>query len=163
MTTAIPQSTRFFAPGVTKILLLMAIASPDKIPSAAELAAATDLSPEVDDIAGWTKSVASIETKDVSTRVRPQLAGAVTLEASSITFNGSKDGEDVRTVLVVGQEPYILIADGGLGAGKLGDVYKTEVANMSKLRSFDNAPFKIRVDFSLPQVPAEDVVLPAAA
>lgn len=159
----IVKATRFFAPGITKILWLAAIADPDFEPTGAELAAATDLTREVDDIAGWTKSVSSIETKDVSTRTRPQLAGAVTLEASSITFNGSRDGQDVREVLSEGLAGFILIADGGLGAGKLADVYKADVANIAKVRSFDNAPFKLRVDFSLPMVPAEDVVLVAAA
>lgn len=159
----IAKSTRFFAPGVTRFLFLPNIASATLVPDAAELTAAIDLTREVDDIAGWTKSAASIETKDASTRVRPQLAGAVTLEASSITFNGSKTGEDVRDSLTEGQEGYLLIADAGLGAGKKADVYPVEVATLAKLRSLDNAPFKIRADFSITSVPAEDVTLVAAA
>jgi hypothetical protein len=97
--TPIPTSQRFFQPGVVGILYLPTIAATTLIPTTAEVTAGTDLTREVDDWSGWTVSTAFIETKDASTVLRPQLAGAVTFEGSSLTFNGSKNGTDARTDL----------------------------------------------------------------
>jgi hypothetical protein len=157
---AIATATRFFQPGLVAFVFLPAIAATTRIPTTPELTAGTNLTSEVDDIAGWTVSTAFIETKDASTRVRPQLAGAVTFEGSSITFNASKTGSDVRGVFTRGQLGYMLIADAGLGTGNKGDVFPIEVGAIAKLRNLDNANFKIRVDFGITGVPAEDIALP---
>src|SRR3954449_7260605 len=94
----LPTSTRFFQPGVIQFVWLPAIAATTLVPTTTEITAGTNLTKEVDDIAGWTTSTAFIETKDASTPIRPQLAGAITMEGSSITFNGSLNGTDARTV-----------------------------------------------------------------
>jgi hypothetical protein len=157
---AIATATRFFQPGIVGFSFLPAIAAATRVPTAPELAAGTVLTNEIDDIAGWTVSTAFIETKDASTRIRPQLAGAVTFEGSSITFNASKDGTDVRGVFTRGQTGFMIIGDAGLGTGKKADVYPIEVGALAKLRNLDNANFKIRVDFGITGVPAEDITLP---
>jgi hypothetical protein len=157
---AIATATRFFQPGLVAFVFLPAIAATTRIPTAPELAAGTTLTNEIDDIAGWTVSTAFIETKDASTPVRPQLAGAVTFEGSSITFNASQTGTDARGVFTRGQTGFILIADAGLGTGKKGDVFPVVVGAIAKLRNLDNANFKIRVDFGITGVPAEDIALP---
>ena len=157
---AIPKATRYFQPGIVKIYFATTLADP-AAPTRSEITGATDLTPEIDDIAGWTTSTAFIETKDASSRVRPQLAGATTFEGSSITFNGSSDGQDARTVFTRGQTGYIVICDSGDATGKKADVYPVEVGAIAKLRSLDNAPFKIRVDFGITGLPDEEVALPA--
>jgi hypothetical protein len=79
-----------------------------------------------------------IETKDAATRVRPKLAGAVTLEDSSITFNGSSNGTDARTVFTLDQAGFILMADAGLGTGKKAEVFPVSVGSVVKVRSLDS-------------------------
>lgn len=157
---ALPKSTRFFQPGVIGIRFLPAIAATTLIPTTSEQAAGTDLTIEVDDIAGWTVTTAFVETKDASTVLRPQLAGAVTFAGSSMTFNGSSNGLDVRTVFTRGQTGFIEIGDAGIATGKKADVYPVVVGAIAKLRNLDNTNFKIRVDFGITGVPAEDITLP---
>jgi hypothetical protein len=158
--TLIPTSQRFFQPGVVGVLFLPAIAATTLIPTTAEITAGTDLTREVDDLAGFTVTTAYIETKDASTVVRPQLTGAVSYANSALTFNGSKNGTDVRSILTRGQVGYIVIGDTGITTTKKADVFPVSVGAVAKLRSFDNMNFKIRVDFGITGVPAEDITLP---
>jgi hypothetical protein len=155
----IPTSTRFYQPGVIAIVYLPTIAATTLIPTTTEISNGTDLTKEVADIAGWSYSTAFIETKDASTRVRPKLAGAVTLEDSSITFNGSANGTDARTVFTTNQVGYILMADAGLGTGKKGEVFPVSVGSVVAVRSLDSDNFRIRVDFGVTNVPAQ-ITLP---
>lgn len=158
----IPSSTRFFLPGVVAIFYYPAIVAATRIPSSAEQAAATELTQEVDDISGWTTSVDWIETKDAKNRFRPQLPGAIKPESSNMTFNGSKNGTDVRGVLAQDQVGFIGFCDAGYVAGgtSKADIFPISVGNVAPLRSLDNAAFKIRIDFGITAQPARQVVLP---
>ena len=119
-------------------------------------------SPELDDWAGWSYSTSFIETKDAASRVGPKLVGRVSLEDSSMTFNGSQDGEDVRTVLALDASGFVLIADGGDVAGYPGELFPATVGSVVPVRSLDSASFKVRIDFGVTGMP-RTVVLPAAA
>jgi hypothetical protein len=156
----IPVSTRFFQPGIVDVYYLPAIAAADLTPTRAEITAGTALTPELDDWAGWSYSTTFIETKDAANRIRPKLAGPVSLDDSSITFNGSLDGVDVRTVLTRGDTGFIMICDGGDVAGQPAEVFPVEVGSVVAVRSLDSAPFKVRVDFGVTNVPQE-VTIPA--
>jgi hypothetical protein len=157
---AIPTSTRFFQPGIIAILFAPTIAdATGYVPTTTELTNATDLTKEVDDIAGWSYSTTFIETRDAASRIRPKLAGAVSLDDSSITFNGSQTGTDARTVFTLNQSGFIIMADAGLGTGKKAEVFPVQVGSIVRVRSLDNTNFKIRVDFGVTNVP-KDVTLP---
>jgi hypothetical protein len=155
----IPTSTRFYQPGVIAILFLPTIAASTYVPTTSEISGGTDLTPEVDDIAGWSYSTNFIETKDAASRVSPKLAGRVSLEDSSITFNGSQNGTDARGVFTLNQAGFIVMADAGIGTGKKAEVFPVTVGSIVKVRSLDSDPFKIRVDFGVTNIP-KDVVLP---
>lgn len=157
---SIPISTRFYQPGVIAIVFLPTVAdTTNYVPTALEITNGTDLTREVDDIAGWSYSTTFIETKDAASRVMPKLAGRVTLEDSSITFNGSQNGTDARGTFSLNQTGYILMADAGLGTGKKGEMFPVSVGAVVKVRSLDSDPFKIRVDFGVTNIP-KDVTLP---
>ena len=156
----IPASVRFFQPGIVKIYWLPAIAAANRTPTRAEITAGTNLTPEVDDIAGWSYSTTFIETKDAASRIRPKLAGPVSLDDSSITFNGSQNGTDVRTVLTRGATGFIMWCDGGDVPTQPAEVFPVEVGSVVPVRSLDNAAFKVRVDFGVTNVPAQ-VTIPA--
>lgn len=156
----IPAATRFYQPGLIKILFLPTIAASTYVPTTGEITGGTDLTAEVDDITGWSYSTTFIETRDAASRIRPKLAGPVTLEDSSITFNGSTSkATDARSVFTVNQTGFILMADAGLGTGKDAEVFPITVGSVVKVRSLDNTNFKVRVDFGVTNVP-KDVVLP---
>lgn len=158
--TAMPLSQRFFQPGNVGVLFLPAIAATTLVPTTSEVTAGTDVTRELDDWSGWTVSTSFIETKDASTVIRPQLAGAVTFEGSSLTFNGSKNGTDARTIFTRGQTGFILIGDAGVATGKKVDVFPVTVGAVAKLRNLDSTNFKIRVDFGITAVPVEEVTMP---
>jgi hypothetical protein len=157
----IPVSTRFFQPGIIKVYYLPAVAAP-AAPTRAEITAGTDLTPELDDWSGWSYSTSFIETKDAASRVRPKLAGAVSLDDSSMTFNGSQDGEDVRTVLTLGDTGYVLICDGGDVTAQPAELFPVEVGSVVPVRSLDSDAFKVRIDFGVTNIPTT-VTLPATA
>lgn len=155
----IPVSTRFFQPGIVKVYWLPTVADPSNV-TRAEITAGTDLTPELDDISGWSYSTTFVETKDANSRTRPKLAGAVSLDDSSMTFNGSQDGQDVRTVLTRGTTGYVLWCDGGDATGLPGELFPAEVGAVVRVRSLDSDAFKVRVDFGITNVPT-DIDLPA--
>lgn len=156
----IPVSTRFFQPGILKVYFLTAIASGTLTPTRAEITAGTNLTPELDDWSGWSYSTTFIETKDASSRIRPKLAGAVSLDDSSMTFNGSLNGVDVRSVLTRSATGYVVICDGGDTSGYPAEVFPVEVGAVSAVRSLDSAAFKVRVDFGVTNIP-KTITLPA--
>lgn len=155
----IPTSTRFFQPGIIAIVFAPTIAATDYTPTTLEISGGTDLTKEVDDIAGWSYSTTFIETRDASSRIRPKLAGPVSLDDSSITFNGSQNGTDARTIFTLNQTGFIIMADAGLGTGKKAEVFPVQVGSVVAVRSLDNANFKVRVDFGVTNVP-KNVTLP---
>lgn len=158
----VPVSDRFFQPGIVKVYYLPTIAGANYAATRLEITAGTDLTPELDDWSGWSYSTTFIETKDANNRIRPKLAGPVSLDDSSMTFNGSRDGQDVRTVLERGDTGYILIADGGDVTGQPAEVFPVEVGSVVNVRSLDSAPFKVRVDFGVTNVPKQ-ITLPATS
>lgn len=157
----IPVSTRFFQPGIVDVYWLPTVASPTAV-TRAEITAGTSLTPELDDWSGWSYTTNFIETKDASSRVGPKLAGRVSLDDSSMTFNGSKDGQDIRTVLTVDAAGYILICDGGDVEDYLGELFPVTVGAVVPVRSLDSAAFMVRIDFGVTNLP-HTVTLPAAA
>ena len=156
----IPVANRFFQPGIVKVYWLPAVAGTN--PTRPEIAAGTDLTPELTDWAGWSYSTTFIETRDASSRVSPKITGRVSLDDSSITFNGSLDGEDVRTVLTLDDTGYILICDGGDETGYPGELFPSTVGSVVPVRSLDSDSFKVRIDFGVTNLP-RTVTLPATA
>jgi hypothetical protein len=158
----IPVSTRFFQPGIVKVYYLADIAATNLTPTRLEITGGTNLTPELDDWTGWSYSTTFIETKDAASRIRPKLAGAVSLDDSSMTFNGSVDGEDVRTVLTRGDTGFIVICDGGDVTAYPAEVFPVEVGSIVPVRSLDSASFKVRIDFGVTNIP-QTIVLPATS
>lgn len=155
----IPVSTRFFQPGIVRVYWLPAVANQAAV-TRAEITAGTDLTPELDDWTGWSYSTTFIETKDASTRVSPKIAGRLSLEDSSMTFNGSKDGLDVRQVLTLDDSGFVLICDGGDVAGYPAELFPGTVGAVVPVRSLDSSAYMVRVDFGVTNVPTT-VTLPA--
>jgi hypothetical protein len=158
----IPVSARFFQPGIVDVVYIPTIAAADYTPTALEISGGTNVTAELDDWAGWSYSTTFIETKDAASRVGPKLAGRISLDDSSLTFNGSQDGDDARSVFTLGDTGFILIADGGLATGLPAEVFPVEVGSVVPVRSLDSAPFKVRIDFGVTNVP-KTVTLPTIA
>ncbi|NUR28506.1 MAG: hypothetical protein HOV76_32390 [Hamadaea sp.] len=154
----LPLSTRFFQPGIVKVYWLPAVAATS--PTRAEITAGTNLTPELDDWSGWSYSTTFIETKDASSRVSPKLAGRVSLDDSSMTFNGSQNGLDIRTVLTINTSGFVLICDGGDVPTQPAELFPSTVGAVVPVRSLDSDAFKVRIDFGVTNLP-RTVTLPA--
>lgn len=154
----IPLSTRFFQVGVVDVYWLPTVAGSS--PTRLEITGGTSLAEELDDWTGWSYSTTFIETKDAKSRVSPKLAGRLSLDDSSMTFNGSADGEDIRTVLSLDDSGHILICDGGDVPTYPGELFPVTVGAIVPVRSLDSDGFKVRVDFGVTNVPTT-VTLPA--
>jgi hypothetical protein len=170
--TSAPKATRFFNPGITRVLFVATIANATKgsrdpdylLPTAAELGTAIDLSDDLADLAGWSVTSNFIDTPDFSSSFTPKILGRTTSDDSTLTFYADQGGEDIRTILPREQRGFIVIADGGFGtAGDLADVFPIQVGANTKQRSADNAAATILVSFAITSVPAQDVELPAPA
>lgn len=161
--TALPASTRYYAPGVTKILFLTTIAAATLAATRAEMTAGTDLSDEVADLAGWNISAEDIATPGLSD-FTGSVPGRTSVDASTITFYADELGEDVRTVLTPGLAGFIVIMDAGDIEGGVMDVFPVRVKAVGKPRTVtgQNAS-QVTVGFSFPRKPKADVAIPAAA
>lgn len=168
--TALPISTRFYAPPLTRIRWLATIAASALkateagylVPTTVEWAAGVDLSDEVADLSGFAITDAAVETPGLSA-FTGSLPGRLTAGQSSISFYASEDGEDVRGVLVRGQNGYVAIADAGDAAASLADIFPARVGALGKPRSVTGSTAQlITVPFHITRQPGENIVIPAA-
>ena len=157
--TPLPVAKRFFQPGVSKVYYVPTSAN-YKAMTMAELDAGTDLTSELSDAAGWNATSNNVDAPDFDSKFTSKVSGLITADDSSLTFYGSSDGTDVRTVLPRDTVGYIVWMDGGRsGTGNKMDVYPVTVSSLSKQRTNSDV-FKIMVNFAITQEPAENLAIP---
>lgn len=149
--------THYYQVGVTQILFCASMAN-TAAPTFAELDAGTELTSHFADWSGWAVSTDFIETPGLVNRFVGQLPGRIKAESSSLTMYEDKLQADLRSLMPRDTTGFIVIANGGLAAGK-GDVYSVQVASVTKLRSTEDAA-KLRFDYAILAQPSEDVTLP---
>lgn len=160
---ALPTSTRYYAPTVTKIWWIPTIADAALAVTRSELTAGTDLSDEVADLAGWNVTGEDMATPGLS-EFTGSVPGRISVDASTITFYADELGEDVRTVLTRGLSGFIGIADAGDVTGGVMDIFPVRVKAVGKPRSVTGSTAsQVTIGFSTPRKPATDVAIPAAA
>jgi hypothetical protein len=161
MSTKLPATQRFFQPEISKVYLHLVLANYKAGPSRTEIAASTDLTDEIADLAGWGVSSNLIPTPDLGHRFVGNIGGRTTTETSTITFYGDLAGEDVRNVLARGTRGFITFADGGDVPGSPADTFPIEVTSVGKVRSTGEQVYQLTITFAITGPPAEDVPLPA--
>lgn len=167
MTTPLPQSTRYFRPGITKVFYLPDAADYTAV-TRSELDAGTDLSGEISAIEGFAVTSGQIETPDLVSRFTGKIGGRTTVEDSSLTFYASKDSQDVRTILPRGTEGFIVIMGGGdvpsgaTNTTKTMDVHPMRVISMPKQYTLEDEAAKVMVQVSVTREPSEDQNIPTA-
>src|SRR5215213_7038936 len=83
------MANEYYRRGVSKVL--WSAATPANPPTAANITASVDLSPQINAIDGFTSSTEFIDVENLSTRLTPKLSGPVNIEGGSITFNEVKN------------------------------------------------------------------------
>lgn len=159
--TPISQATRYFAPGISKCYFVPTIANL-AAPTRAELDAGTDLSGEIQALAGWTVSATMADTPDLNSTFIGKLPTTTAADDSSLTFYSSQDGQDVRTLLPRTTRGNIVWMDEGDDPSNTCDVFPVLVSSNAKQRSMAD-PALIQVDFAITRQPQENVTIPASS
>ncbi len=161
MSTPIQSSIRYYRRGITRVLWVPTIAS-IAAPTRPELSAGTALEGETGAMGGWQTTSETVPTPALGSRFTPVVGGAITAADSSLTFWASKDGDDVRALLVREASGFIVWMDEGDVAGQTMDVYAVTVTSQAKVRELDSAA-QIMCQFAITSEPKENVTIPAAA
>ncbi|MFI6347254.1 hypothetical protein [Streptomyces sp. NPDC050560] len=161
MATPITPSVRYYRRGTTKVLWVPTIAN-IQTPTRSEIEAGTALESETGAMAGWQTTSATVPTAALGSRFTPTVPGEITAADSSLTFWASKDGEDVRQILVREAAGFVIWMDEGDTEDGTMDVYPVTVTSQAKVRDMDTAA-QIMAQFAITSVPAENVAIPAAA
>lgn len=159
--TKITATKRFIRPNVTKVYWVPTLADYNN-PLRTELDAGTDVSGEISDVSGWSTTSNSTDTPDWGSRFTSQIPGNITADSSSITFYGSSDTQDIRTLLNRDDTGFVVWMDGGDVPTQLMDVFPVTVSSLAHQRTMSD-PAAIQVSFTITDVPAENVAIPAAA
>lgn len=155
----INPADRYFDVGTTRVIWCTTIAN-IAAPTRSELNAGIDLSPEVAEFEGFSVTAEEIETPDMQSLFAGKIGGKTSVDDSSLTFYASRDGNDVRQILPISTEGYVVWMDGGDIAGHSMDVYPVRVRSTPKQRSTSDAA-RIQVQFSVTRVPQENLAIPA--
>lgn len=160
--TTLPTSDRFFAVEISKCFWLPAIAdAEDLIPTRIEISAGTELALEIVDMSGWDPTPNAFAVNTLGSRFSPSLTGRTSMQAASIVFAASVDGQDVRQVLDVGDSGFVLWADGGDEEDYPADVFPARVSAISPMRTVAEQEHRLTVSFSIPNRPRHITLPPA--
>ncbi|MEU5111714.1 hypothetical protein AB0G64_09460 [Streptomyces longwoodensis] len=159
MATPINPSVRYYRRGTTKVLWLPSVADKNAV-SRAEINAGTALEGETGAMSGWQTTSGTVPTPALGSRFTPVVGGEITASDSSLTFWASKDGDDVRTLLVREAKGFIVWMDEGDVPGQTMDVYPVQVTTQAKVRELDGAA-QIMAQFAITSEPAENVTIPS--
>ncbi|MEU0522766.1 hypothetical protein [Streptomyces niveus] len=159
--TPINASVRYYRRGTTRVLWVPTIAN-KAAPTRSELDAGTALEGETGAMGGWQTTSETFPTPALGSRFTPVVGAAITAADSSLTFWASKDGDDVRALLVRETPGFVVWMDEGDVPAQTMDVYPVTVMTQAKVRELDNAA-QIMCQFAITSEPAENVTIPAAA
>lgn len=129
-------------------------------PTAAEISGGTWLTREVNAIDGFSTQTNWAETSDAATMFKGKMPASAEAADSSITFNGSEDGNDAGALFEQGQRGYLLLATAGVTEGAPAEVYEVIVGSVTRLKDLDQANL-VRVDFGIPSDPNLQFSVPA--
>jgi hypothetical protein len=153
--------TRYKARGVTPCYWVPTIANP-AAPTRAELDAGINLSKQVMAVDGWAVESKPIETPDLYTDFTGTIPGGTSAEDSSLTMYSDKNGADIRAILPRDTAGNIVWLHGGDVPGNATmDVYPVRVSSLGKTITLDDDASSIKVNFSVSDVPRENLVIPA--
>lgn len=132
-------------------------------PTAAQMAAGTDITAAISSVSGFQKSGSTVPTPDMSTRFTKTVSGRTTADDSSIEFYRGDDATDVeevvRALLPEGGSGYICRshpvngAPAAITAGAKVDVWPVRVSGNNTAPPAFDEPAKFTVSFSHPVAP----------
>jgi hypothetical protein len=158
--TPIGGSTRYIPEGVRQFYWVPAIASKAS-PTRAELDAGTDLTPEINTEGTWDITSADVATPVLAARFTGNVPGLISANNTTINMYASEDSTDVRDLLPRDTSGFIVMFPEGDVATRTMDVFPVRVASAAKPTQQGGNPATVDLVFSVTDVPAENVTVPA--
>lgn len=149
---------KFFRRGVSRIYFLPAIAGTS--PTAPEIAAGTNLTPDVGGITGFQLQNSPIPVPNLADIFTPQITGEDTVTDSALTLNDDDTSSVVRLALAKGTAGFIYLAPYGITAGKRGEKWPIKVTGFNDEWVIDNTNAKAMVGFAVTATPTQNCVNP---
>lgn len=161
--TVLPAGTRYNPRGTTKVLWIPLSSMPTEAAFTSVVLNGTttvDITAAlVPPITGFNGDQTRTPAPDMGSLKTGTVPGEITIGDSSLIFYLSKTGvaDDIRSIMVQGDQGWLFIADTGLAVGQRGDLCRAEVLYGMKMRE-DLA--RITVPFSIATI-TENVAIPA--
>jgi hypothetical protein len=154
--------TRFFRRGKTRFVFIPTIARGTLAPTAAEVAAGTELTGAVNDVNGWTFTSSRIDTPDMATEFTSKIGGSDEAEDSDFMLYLDTASNPLRTTLAKGVLGFMGIVDYKIGtivAADLIDVWPIQVLGIPKQYSMGDDPALWHPMFGITAEPKLDLAV----
>lgn len=152
--------SRFMRKGTTKVFFATTIVDINA-PSVTEMAAATNLTPQIAEISGFTFSNSPIQTPDMDTKFVSQIPGEDSTEESMIVFYEDQTSNPIRTVLAKDTTGYICIFSAGIAGAapansEVCEVWPVTVSSNARRYTATNEAAQYEVKFATTAEPDQD-------
>ncbi len=144
---------KFFRRGVSKIRFLPTVAASPLVPTRAEITAGTDLSPFVNDIAGFQFNNARIDVPDLASTFTSQIGGPDETGDSTLTMYDDDTSTVVRTTLAKGTSGFLYMMPYGDVATKNAETWPITSTGVNREWSVGNDPARQAVGFAVTAPP----------
>lgn len=156
------MSKRFVRRGVSKFLFAPTVSDVADV-SREDITGATDITPEIADIAGWMLENQAAATPDMSSTFEKTIPGLDSAADSSFTFYETLDENEIEVLFAKGTEGVVMILrKGDVPESASMDVFSVRVGSKGSQFSVGNDPARMIVNFSITEEPALDQEIPAA-
>ena len=153
------MSLEYYRRGTSK--WLWSTSAPSAPPTAAQITAAVDISPQLNAIDGFTTETEFIDIENLSTRTTPKLAGPINVEGGTLTFNEQKaasgvtayNHDTIRSGFAQDTTGYLIACPYGTATGNNVEVWGVTVGSNSRSWDMGATPAKYMVDFAATAVP----------
>ena len=152
------MAIKFFRRGVSKIYFLPAVAGAS--PTSGEIAAGTDLSPQINNISGFQMSNQPIEVPVLSTQFVGKIDGPDTVADSTITFLDHSDSATLRTLQAKGTAGFLVLMPYGNVSSKRCEVWPAKSTGVNDEWSLGNDPARFVVGYVITSLPTQTATLP---
>ena len=156
--TPITPSLRYIPPGTRHYYFVPSIAV-KSAPTRSELNAGTDLTGEIEAVAGFTVESVQVDTPDLLNLFVAKIPGRTQSADSSITMYSSSNSVDARSLMPRGTTGFIVAFPEGDVTGQKMDVFPIKVASAATDTASED-PGKRMYAFSITGAPVENVTIP---
>jgi hypothetical protein len=155
---------KFARKGKSKVYFVPTIAavsgSSPGSPTGPEISAGTDLSPQLQAIAGFDLNNTPIPAENLADAFTATIPGEDQVNNPTLTFHDDDAVTGIRTALAKGTSGYIVRMPYGNVTAKRCEIYKVTVTGNNDLYAVGNETAKFQVGFSVASPPNQAGVLP---